>query len=97
MKNVFRKIITTSMAVQFASGKLSMIFQTVTAATVISMKFHISFLYTLLGCIITGLLFAIFFIKSGWMNKELNRINQLNGLEGIIIRIEKKIDEATHG
>jgi hypothetical protein len=84
MKNLFRKAVTTSMAVQFASGKLSMIFQTVTAATVLSIKFHISFFYTLLGCVVIGLLFAIFFVKSGWMNRELNRINQLNGLEELI-------------
>ena len=92
-KTLFRKIVTLSLALQFSSGKVSMIFSGVTAATVLSMKFHIFFPLALAGCFLAVVLVAIVMISSGWMQKEFCRLNQLNGITPTLDKLDAKIKE----
>ena len=87
---MFRKLLTLSLAMQFTAGKMSMFFSGVTLATVLSMKFHISFFFALIVCFGVVLITCFIIIKSGWMAKEYNRINQINGLESLIKKEQEK-------
>ena len=87
-----RKLMTLVLALQFANGKISMIFSGLTFATVMSMKFHVPFLYTVCVCVFLVLIFAGIIIKTGWMQKEYGRINQLNGIMEKLDIIDKKLN-----
>jgi hypothetical protein len=89
---MLRKLLTFSYVFQFTNGKISMLFSGLTAATVLSMKFHIPFLYVLAGCSVFVILATILIIKTGWINMESERVNELSGVMNMLKKIDEKLD-----
>ena len=56
---------------QFVSTKASLLLSTVTAATVLSMKFHIYWPLAFGGIVLLGLIGLVVVVKSGWYKAEM--------------------------
>lgn len=76
MKQLIDRAIRLSAVAQFASGKVSLVLSTVTAATVLSMKFHVSLLLTFGIVAACGIALVVVVVKSGWYNRELDYIGK---------------------
>ena len=71
MKDFNGRLIRLSANVQFLSGKASLLFSTVTMATVLSMKFHWPWLAVFGGVVALGILGVVFVVWSGWYREEM--------------------------
>jgi ABC-type bacteriocin/lantibiotic exporter with double-glycine peptidase domain len=81
MKDVIGRAIRLSAILQFVSGKMSLLFSTVTMVTVLSIKFHIYWPFAFLAVILFSFLAAFVVIKSGWYKREMKYIGN-NFFEG---------------
>ena len=91
------KAIKLSALVQFSASKASIVMSSITAITVISMKFDIRWHYALIGAAFFALCMIAFVYFSGWMREELtynaNMADLIGRLERIEKRIEKKVEQ----
>lgn len=76
MNNLTKRLIRFSATIQFVSGKASLLFSTITLATVLSMKFHVYFPLVVGGIVVIGLVGVFIVVKSGWYKAEMDYVGK---------------------
>ena len=88
-----KQLVKLSALTQFSAGKVSLIISGTTAATVLSMKFSIPWLLSMVGVAFFCVCAVIFVYISGWARKEYTYNAELSDVIQRLDRIEKSLSD----